>query len=649
LYGIKNNSNTLLYGIKNNSNALSYGIKNNSNSIFRHDEEIRTNSYLIYHKIYHNSNAVLNLKSDLQDTTNNVNESVFGFSGNSDDNVFTQIAAGPGTSAYGIVDNNLYKYDGASWALLNNNVVFVSVSKNDANKIAYVDIDGNAYYTLDKFETSIRINNETINEACSKIAIGNQDDNLYICVIANDKVYYRTDDSTVSKISDDDDTFTDISVDRNNDLWGIKDNTLYKYRLGTTWRSKTTDPTISDISVLSSSTMWAVDIDNQLWSYSSRKWAKSFVGVGGVLDVSIGNLNNVWIVDINGEAYLNSDDSSVGDLLVVQRANYGYSQASETFDDDVVLGGDESGKGVIYGLGNITVDDASINTVVNSVSTLGKCSNIIDLNGSALTFNGDYHTSTRTAIASSARFSLMDHAFILNNDLSLPDDVMLTFTTSGILDGQGHRFTLGNNSRLKLDPHVTLTLRNIILENVGNTNDDAQSSLCMENKDCRLTLQNSILYLARDYSFTLGRLYIHDDVLISGTNQFSYTSTQACYVDKNSSFGFDIGTTFSYGPSALFSDAKDLIVMTDETSQFYLNGATLKSTTTGLCLTKGTLVIDHKCSLYNEDDDNGEAISVSQAITFGNGTASDDLSIEIMPGGNIELESGILVYQNAAG
>ena len=91
--------------------------------------------------------------------------------------------------------------------------------------------------------------------------------------------------------------------------------------------------------------------------------------------------------------------------------------------------------------------------------------------------------------------------------------------------------------------------------------------------------------------------------------------------------------------------------MTDRTSKIYLNGCSLYSTPTGLQLTKGTLIVDHKNYLYNQDGEiNGSgpaATSVSQAITFGDGNADNDLNIEIMPGGNIELMSGRLLYQNA--
>jgi len=63
-------------------------------------------------------------------------------------------------------------------------------------------------------------------------------------------------------------------------------------------------------------------------------------------------------------------------------------------------------------------------------------------------------------------------------------------------------------------------------------------------------------------------------------------------------------------------------------------------------LTKGTLIIDHKCPFYNEDEANGQATSVSQAITFGDGNTENNLYIELMPGASIDMKSGILAYMN---
>ncbi|MCF7899851.1 hypothetical protein K9L05_04385, partial [Candidatus Babeliales bacterium] len=88
-------------------------------------------------------------------------------------------------------------------------------------------------------------------------------------------------------------------------------------------------------------------------------------------------------------------------------------------------------------------------------------------------------------------------------------------------------------------------------------------------------------------------------------------------------------------------------VMQNSTSELFLNGASLKTTYTGLQLTKGTLVLDHKNYLYNQDADGTGAASSSQAIIFGDGISADnDLHIEILPGGSLDLKTGILEFRN---
>ena len=81
--------------------------------------------------------------------------------------------------------------------------------------------------------------------------------------------------------------------------------------------------------------------------------------------------------------------------------------------------------------------------------------------------------------------------------------------------------------------------------------------------------------------------------------------------------------------------------MQDVTSQLYLNGCTINSTPTGLRLTKGTLTVD-SVNILN----NAGATSLSQGICFGNGIAADDLTINMLPGGQLDITNGILDYQN---
>ena len=269
----------------------------------------------------------------------------------------------------------------------------------------------------------------------------------------------------------------------------------------------------------------------------------------------------------------------------------------------------------------------------------------IDLNWATLKLNADLLFSAKTRFPSSGRINAQGYAVKLGGDLDLNQNVIMKFTSNAILDGWGNKLNLSEGAGIWLDKDVTLTVKNMTIKNVLDTSSNWLSSIRMTNTGSRLVLENCELQLSRNFSFTMGHLYINRDVTFTGTCQFNYTATHGMYIDKHSALCFDNETTFSYGPAT--SDRRDLIVMSDRTSKLYLNGCTLKSSTTGLQLTKGTLVVDGKCEFYNEDLGNGPATALSQAIALGNGNVDDDLNIIIGPSCGIDVKSGILAYENA--
>ncbi len=148
-----------------------------------------------------------------------------------------------------------------------------------------------------------------------------------------------------------------------------------------------------------------------------------------------------------------------------------------------------------------------------------------------------------------------------------------------------------------------------------------------------------------EYTFSWGHIDVSSKTLdVGGTGTFVYESGEDLEIWYYSTLKLDKGITFSYAP---ITSNRDGIYMYDETSELYLNGASLRSTTTGLRLTSGTLVIDHKNYFFNEDNRGRPGAAASEAIQFGDGDDADyDLKIEVMPGGSVDLRSGVLNYQN---
>ena len=98
---------------------------------------------------------------------------------------------------------------------------------------------------------------------------------------------------------------------------------------------------------------------------------------------------------------------------------------------------------------------------------------------------------------------------------------------------------------------------------------------------------------------------------MTGTNKFSYTAARTSTISSFGMLTFDHGTTFSYAPRVA---KKNLIFMTDETSEIYLNGCTLSSTITGLRLTSGSLTFDNKVTLSSQARNTGEAFELTPNV-----------------------------------
>jgi hypothetical protein len=207
-----------------------------------------------------------------------------------------------------------------------------------------------------------------------------------------------------------------------------------------------------------------------------------------------------------------------------------------------------------------------------------------------------------------------------------------TFSGSCTLYGGGNKLILDNYYVGILSPG-SLRLNNVIVDGLKSNN-----VRCIGN-NATLYLRDTNLLLSNNFCFTTGALQFEHDVVMTGTNIFSYETSKASTIATESTLFLDTGVTFSYAP---ISFGRDLFSMTDATSRLFLNGCTLKSTTAGMRLIKGTLLIDHKNNIYNDG-----ATTDSQSVSFGNGTAASDLSIEIYPEGSIELQTGRLLYANA--
>jgi hypothetical protein len=258
----------------------------------------------------------------------------------------------------------------------------------------------------------------------------------------------------------------------------------------------------------------------------------------------------------------------------------------------------------------------------------------LDTDGT-LVLNGDLTLASNAYITSGGNFNGNGFSLRFTNSL------MITAAGNGlhfiggnaIVDGGGNVLSFESDGYCYIDTDISVTLRDMI---VHLSSSDALQLAAKAD----LTMQNVIIYLEDNYTFSTGRLFIEDDVILRGNKIFTYSSDKPMYLQKNSMLFFDIGTTFSYAPQE--SNNRGLVHMVDETAKLYLNGCTVCSTTTGLQLTNGTLVLDNKNNFY------ADGSTLSSGISLGNGFIENDLNIKIMPGASINIKAGCFDYRNSA-
>jgi len=223
---------------------------------------------------------------------------------------------------------------------------------------------------------------------------------------------------------------------------------------------------------------------------------------------------------------------------------------------------------------------------------------------------------------------------VLNSDITLNDSCIIFSGVSGI-DGRGHNLTLTPGARLYLSSGSALTMENITIKGVRNNIIGAFDNVST------FSFNNTEWLLDGRYTFTKGRFDIIGDFTLSGSGStFAYQTqgTSNIYGSGGNLF-LDSGTIFSYEP---VTSSRTLLQMISSSALLTMNGATLHSTTTGLQLTNGILVVDRTSYVAS---DGGIA---SQGISFGNGvSSSNNLNVEILPAATLNVLSGCLVLNDA--
>ncbi|MFH1831682.1 MAG: WD40 repeat domain-containing protein [bacterium] len=258
-----------------------------------------------------------------------------------------------------------------------------------------------------------------------------------------------------------------------------------------------------------------------------------------------------------------------------------------------------------------------------------------------LELEDDLYLDANVTLSSGGIINGQNHAIYLGNNLIIPDNSIIYITSDTIIDGDGHDLILGHASQFSIDSNVTLTLRNLTLKNNLNTID--YPPVKPTDINSKLALDKITLAPSSDVYFDNGQLFIHNDVIFTGTSKFIYSSLCQSYIASNALLYFDNNTTFSFAP--YLSTNKDLIYMQDKSSTLYLNGATLATTHTGLRLTRGKLLLDNDITITCRYYEGSHKQAATNSFVFGNSAlgADHDLNIKLLSGANVNIH-GIIKY-----
>ncbi len=259
----------------------------------------------------------------------------------------------------------------------------------------------------------------------------------------------------------------------------------------------------------------------------------------------------------------------------------------------------------------------------------------IDLQGGTLKLNSDLVFSSMTSLLTGGKIDGQGYAIFLTSQFLFPVNESLRITSTMVIDGQNNAIIFSPHSKLIIDPSVTLSLRNIEIVNLSDIND---SGFIMMAPDSELFLQDVVLNMSGDYTFTQGRITILDDAKIKGFYKFIFESENFLTIKRNSQLFIDSGATFSYVPRG---GQRNLVQFEDETSYLYLNNscfaAPASGNLNGVLLTKGTFIFDNRVRLENFADGSAN-LDINKAITLGDGLSSaNNVDVVVLSGATLEL------------
>jgi len=200
----------------------------------------------------------------------------------------------------------------------------------------------------------------------------------------------------------------------------------------------------------------------------------------------------------------------------------------------------------------------------------------------------------------------------------------IIFGGTSIIDGQGFTLSLGPSFTLGVATDSDLVFRDLEIRGINGNKIQCTDSLSTISFEDVEWVQDG------NFTFTVGKFDVLDDFILEGDGySFGYETDQVSTVSTYGKIFLDNGFTFHYDPPIVSHVLFDLYA---ETSELILNGATLHSTSTGLILETGRLIVDRSSVVSGEGTVDAEAIILASS-----------LDIQQLPAAVLQVEGNVII------
>lgn len=276
--------------------------------------------------------------------------------------------------------------------------------------------------------------------------------------------------------------------------------------------------------------------------------------------------------------------------------------------------------------GNINLHGGQLYLVtdlhLNNISTLVTSGQIICSN------NNLELSESVTGIPASFDSTFKNLNVYMNSDLLVSGTVNIKGNCT--IDGRWNRLVLDTYANIIIEPGGALTLRNVEIDNVNQSN-----IRCVDNSGV-LILDDIVWTQNGDYTFSNGSILFNDFVTFAGGYNFIYQSVLTSTISSDSTWYVSNMETISIGrQNSVF--AREPLYFTDQTATLKLENSTMSVQPFGMHLTQGTVEVDGEVGLSINSTDS------THGLICGDGTTAGNINFILSSAAVLNLQQGHIV------